>query len=291
VNYGIRFDRYDAFSSGDQFSPRVNVVWQATDSTTLHAGYSRYFSPPPFENIATEGVDKFLNTTAAPGTTVNSTPKAERANYFDAGVSQKFGDAFTLGIDSYYKLSKDLIDEGQFGAPIILTPFNYKHGKQYGIEFTGDYTSDTLLAYANVALVHAEGKDIVSSQFQFDPGDLAYIQDHFIHLDHEQYLTVSAGGSYRFPEGTRVSADLLYGSGLRKDGAVPNGEHVPGYAEVNLGVSQDFDVGPVGGLTARFDVINVFDKKYEIRDGSGIGVGAPQWGARRGFFAGLSKSL
>jgi hypothetical protein len=30
---------------------------------------------------------------------------------------------------------------------------------------------------------------------------------------------------------------------------------------------------------------------YEIRDGSGIGVGAPQFGPRRGFFAGLSKEL
>ena len=31
--------------------------------------------------------------------------------------------------------------------------------------------------------------------------------------------------------------------------------------------------------------------KYEIRDGTGVGVGAPQFGARRGFFVGLSKAL
>ena len=291
INYGLRFDRYEAFSSGDQLSPRVNVVWQATDTTTVHAGYARYFSPPPFENIATESIVKFLNTTAAPNSTVNAIPEAERANYFDAGLNQQVLEGLTVGVDSYYKLSKDLIDEGQFGAPIILTPFNYKHGKQYGLEFTADYTSDNILAYANVGLAHAEGKDIVSSQFQFDPGDLAFIADNYIHLDHEQYVTVSAGASYRFWEGTRVSADLLYGSGLRKDGAVPNGEHVPGYTEVNLGVSQDFELPWAGAFTARFDVINVFDKKYEIRDGSGIGVGAPQFGARRGFFVGLSKSI
>ncbi len=41
----------------------------------------------------------------------------------------------------------------------------------------------------------------------------------------------------------------------------------------------------------RFDVINAFDEQYEIRDGTGIGVGAPQWGPRRGFFAGISKSF
>jgi outer membrane receptor protein involved in Fe transport len=38
----------------------------------------------------------------------------------------------------------------------------------------------------------------------------------------------------------------------------------------------------------RADIVNVFDEKYEIRDGSGIGVVAPQFGPRLGFFAGLT---
>ena len=41
----------------------------------------------------------------------------------------------------------------------------------------------------------------------------------------------------------------------------------------------------------RFDIVNLFDSIYEIRDGIGIGVFAPQFGARRGFFAGLSQKL
>ena len=36
----------------------------------------------------------------------------------------------------------------------------------------------------------------------------------------------------------------------------------------------------------RVDVVNVFDEKYEIRDGSGIGVGAPQFGERLGRLCG-----
>ena len=45
------------------------------------------------------------------------------------------------------------------------------------------------------------------------------------------------------------------------------------------------------GLTARVDVISLFDEKHEIRDGTGIGVGAPQFGARHGAFIGLSQAL
>jgi hypothetical protein len=33
-----------------------------------------------------------------------------------------------------------------------------------------------------------------------------------------------------------------------------------------------------------FDVVNVLDTIYELRGGSGIGVGAPQFGQRRGFY-------
>jgi outer membrane receptor protein involved in Fe transport len=44
-------------------------------------------------------------------------------------------------------------------------------------------------------------------------------------------------------------------------------------------------------VTVRFDIVNVFDTVYEIRDGSGIGVFAPQYGERRGFFVGVSKKL
>ena len=290
LNYGLRYDHYSAFSSGGQLSPRFNAVWTPAGGTTVHAGYARYFSPPPFELVGSESILKFLNTTAAPSNTVNGTPVAERADYYDAGVTQQFGAFLNLGVDTYYKSSRDTIDEGQFGAPIILTPFNYAKGKQYGIEFTANYRRGDFAAYGNLAFQHAMGKGIVSSQFQFDPGDLAYIADHYIHLDHEQALTASGGFSYGW-SGNRVSLNLLYGSGLRKDGAVPNGGHLPGYTQVNLGIRHKFGEAALEGMSVRFDIINLFDEKYLIRDGSGIGVGAPQWGPRRGFFFGISEAF
>lgn len=289
VNYGVRFDEFDAFDHESQVSPRLNAVWTPTDTTTIHAGFSRYFSPPPIELVASTDIALFDGTTAEAGHT-DTTPKAERADYYDAGIQQKFTDELTLGLDSFYKASHNMIDEGQFGAPIILTPFNYFTGRQYGLELTGTYDLGNFSSYVNAAYSRAAGRDIVSSEFQFGPDDLAYIADHFIPLDHQQIYSISAGASYVWL-GTRFSTDLIYGSGLRKDGATPNGDSVPGYVQVNAGLSRDFDLDGIKGLTARFDVINLFDEKYEIRDGTGVGVGAPQWGPRRGFFVGLSKAL
>jgi outer membrane receptor protein involved in Fe transport len=220
----------------------------------------------------------------------------ERSNYYDVGVQQKLSNQFSVGVDSYYKQATDLIDEGQFGAPIIFTPFNYKDGQVYGVEFTANYTVGHFQSYANLAIQRAIGKDIVTGQFNFDPDDLAYITNHYIHLDHEQQVTGSAGASYEWM-GTRLSGDLLLGSGLRRDlslpdgSTVPNGDHLPYYEQVNLGVSHEFDRQGLKGFTTRLDVINALDKKYEIRDGTGVGVGAPQFGPRRGFFVGLSQAF
>ena len=66
LNYGVRFDHYSAFSSGSQFSPRVNFVWQLRSGTTVHGGYSRYYTPPPFELVGSETFTKFAGTSAIP---------------------------------------------------------------------------------------------------------------------------------------------------------------------------------------------------------------------------------
>jgi hypothetical protein len=115
-------------------------------------------------------------------------------------------------------------------------------------------------------------------------------------LDHEQQFTASGGVSYLWNH-TTFSADFLEGSGLRAslvlpDGTtIPNGDHLPYYTQVNLGVNHIFHFTESSTLTARFDLINAFDKVYQIRNGTGVGVGAPQYGPRRGLFFGISKSI
>jgi outer membrane receptor protein involved in Fe transport len=296
LNYGLRFDHYSAYSSGSQLSPRINFVWSLGSGTTVHGGYSRYFTPPPFELIGAETFTKFAGTTALPpgSVTLDSAPIAERANYYDFGVQQKLlNNTLTLGVDSFYEQSQHLIDEGQFGAPIILTPFNYRYGLIGGLELTANYTVQNFSVYANTSFQAAHGKDVESSQFNFTQQQLEYIMDNYIHLDHEGRVAASAGISYLWL-GTRFSTDMLFDTGLRDDKVladgfvIPNGDHTPSYTQVNLGVSHDFVLPRTGPLTVRFDVINVLDEVYQIRSGTGVGVFAPQYGPRRGLYGGVS---
>jgi outer membrane receptor protein involved in Fe transport len=292
VNFGARFDLIDEFAHEHQLSPRVNAVWQPTETTTFTAGYSRYFVPPPFELVAEPSINLFANTTNAPAITQSTTSKAERDHYFDVGASQIILPGLKAGVDAYYKLANDLLDEGQFGAPIILTPFNYHHGIVKGVEVLLSYEVGDWSFYGNVAVSKALGKGISSAQFNFSPDDLAFIASHYIHLDHDQTYTYSSGIKYRAPTTrTLFSADLIAASGQRatNPGDSPNGHSLPSYQQVNLSVVQPIETGWYKGMELRFDLLNVFDQVYQIRNGSGVGVGNPQFGLRRTFLAGLTQ--
>jgi outer membrane receptor protein involved in Fe transport len=288
VNYGLRGDRVDTVVKESQVSPRLGLVYDLSGSTRIHAGYARYFTPPPTEKIDTTSVGLFQGTTNALPSDANTAVKSERSNYFDVGVSHQLTPSVTLGLDAYYRDVRHLQDEGQFGNALIFSAFNYEKGKVYGIELSASYKQGGFTAYGNLSISKAMAKGVETGQFNFDPDELAYIAANWVHLDHDQTLAGSGGISYKW-HATTLSADLLYGSGLRRGFA--NSEHLPSYTNVNLGLLQTFDFPGVGKLDARLAIVNVFDKTYELRDGSGIGVGAPQFGPRRAFYGGITKTF
>jgi len=57
--------------------------------------------------------------------------------------------------------------------------------KIQGAELSATYAHGPISAYANGSVQKAQGRDIVSSQFNFDPADLDYISKHYIYLDHK----------------------------------------------------------------------------------------------------------
>ncbi len=328
LNTGLRFDQYWQYMSENQLSPRVNLTWKPFDTTTFHAGYARTFTPPEQVLAAPTNLALYQNTTQQPSVMLNDPVKAERADVYDVGVVQQILPGLEMGLDAYYKHAKNLIDDGQFGAAYVLTAFNYEEGENYGIELSAKYKDGGFQAYGNLAWAQQRATNPISNQFLFDNttplADLGgltefqYLQTHWVYTDHSQFWTGSAGASYQFCDrpaspgeylvsarpaaadhwwsqwgslcGIRLSADMIYGSGLRDGDA--NIDTVPSYEQFNVGIARDFLLpGDPKPMTVRFDVINVADQVYLIRDGSGIGVFAPQYGPRRGYFLGVSKKF
>jgi len=285
LNFGGRFDAVSAYVHENQVSPRVSAVLKASDATTLHAGYARYFIPPPLENVSPTSVGKFDNTTNAAEVDTDDPVKSERSNYFDAGITHDFSPGFQIGLDGYYKKATDQLDDGVFGAANITSPFNFARGTIYGVEFAASYLKGGFSAYGNFAASEARARDIVSSEFEFGADELAYIATHDVYRDQSQFYTATAGAAYGWRHAT-VHADVIYGDGMRHGFA--NTEKMPSYYPVNLGIEYRLKLERLGAATFRLDVTNLFDQSYELDDGTGIGVGAPRFGARRGFFGGVS---
>jgi hypothetical protein len=289
LNYGARYDRFDAsFEHHGQLSPRANLVWEADKQTTFHGGYARYFAPPSVQYVEPYTLAKFVGTTNAAPSLADAPTPPERSNYFDLGASRQVTPAATVNLDGFYKLARNLNDLGQFGDAVIYTPYSYVKGHVYGAELSGTYKAGGLSLFGNFAWVMTGAKQINSAQYTFDPAELAYIDTHWIKLDHESEFTASGGATYTWPH-DRVSVDVLYGSGLRAGFA--NLTKLPQHVPVNLGYEHVFEVA--GGddrrrVRARVDVINLFDESYLIRQGGGLGVFASQYGQRRSIFAGLT---
>jgi outer membrane receptor protein involved in Fe transport len=296
LNAGLRFDQLFQFVDANQFSPRVALVYKPFDGTSIHAGYARYFTPPYQAQAVSSNIALFANTTNQPDVPLADPVKPERSHYFDVGVDQTVLPGLTMGIDGYYKIARDMIDDGQFGAAVVLTQFNYARGYSEGGEFKLKYNNGNFNAYANFSYSIMRAIDVESNQYLIDGPDYQYLLTHWHYTDDMQRMTGSAGVSYRWYD-TTLTADMIYGSGLRtgdiEDNNVPpNSLHATPYAVVNIGIAHDFKWSPNWKpLTVRFDVVNLFDQVYELRTGTGIGEFAPQYGARRGYYVGISQKL
>ncbi len=298
LNTGLRFDQMWQYVDANQLSPRIAAVYKPLDGTTFHAGYARYFTPPPQavgapENYAllngTVAAAQVPNATLGTGGVVISPSLPERSHYFDAGVTQIVVPGLEVGLDAYYKIAQDLIDDGQFGQAYVLTAFNYAKAENEGLEFKLKYTKDGVLVYGNLAYARQVATQFVSNQYLISADDYIYALTHYIPTDHDQTLTASAGVSYPVWDHTKASLDMIYGSGLRE--GAHNLMHLPAYSQFNLGLAHEFILPDWKPFTVRFDVVNLFDEVYELRNGTGIGVFAPQWGPRRGFFVGFSQKF
>ena len=281
INGGLRFDQMWQFVNANQLSPRISVTYKPFEFTTFHAGYARYFTPPILVEAAPANIALFDGTTGAPPAGQGNSPVLpERSHYFDVGVNQNipFGCSkpaakdctdLDLGVDAYYKIATDLIDNGNFGQALVLSAFNYAKGIVEGIEFTGKFHSGNFQAYANLSVGSERATQVVSNQYLFDNttplADLGgltefqYIQSHWVYTDHTQIVTASAGAIYKFCGraayasetfgglsgadvspwcGTTLSASMIAGSGLRTGDA--NIDTEPPYAQFNAGIAREF---------------------------------------------------
>ena len=214
----------------------------------------------------------------------------ERADYFDVGVDQQLSRGLGVGIDAYYKRATDLLDDGQFGQANVLRAVQSRPRQQHGDRIEAQLRARGAARLCERLHAITKALGLVSNQYLFmNPAEFTYLSSHDAPTRDAQTVSASTGVSYRL-RGLLASVDGIYGSGLPTGFA--NLEHLPGYTQWNAAVGWRFDSwSSPKSLTVRLSAINIFDRSYVLREASGIGEFAPQYGPRRGLFAELTQQL
>ncbi|MGA2187437.1 MAG: TonB-dependent receptor [Steroidobacteraceae bacterium] len=284
ANLGLRRDALTGFTSNHQLDPTMNVAVGVTGDTTVHAGFARYMQVPSFQGISPTAAAAFAGTTAA-GPAGIATPLTEDDYEWDVGLIDHLSKRLTLSVDNYYERTRHYLDTGQFGVVPIFAPFNYGHGYIWGSEMALNYKGPALSAYANLTVGTNLQKGVTTGQFNFPGNELAYIDTHYIVLDHQPHVGSSAGLVYD-RRAYSVSVDATYSSGLRAGFA--DEERLPHGLQFNLGAQRKFSIPGVGELVNRVTVLNVLDRVNLIRPAEGIGIFQSAYGPRLTFYDSLT---
>ena len=120
------------------------------------------------------------------------------------------------------------------------------------------------------------------------PVRLAYIDRHYIVLDHTPLVGGSGGAAYRW-ETYQFTFDGLFSSGLR--GGFANQTQLPKVWQFNLSAARDFKLPALGKFTNRIILLNIFDRTNLIRPANGIGVFQAAYGPRITVYDALTVPL
>src|ERR1700691_3386354 len=245
INAGLRWDWMSAFVTQNQWSPRFAVEYALTHSTTLHAGYARYFKVPQFDQVALETVQKFKNTTnAAPVNSGNDKIEAETDDYFDAGIRQRIAENLNAGVDGFYKFGHDQLDLAQLAGSVVTAPLNYRSSRAWGSDLSLTFERDGLSAYLNFSYAVLQAQHISAGAFLADDAsEIGYIANHWVTLDDDQMFVGSGGTSYSL-WGFLLTADAIWGSGYRRGFA--NSGELPAVLQFNAGIVRGFRMPVIG---------------------------------------------
>ena len=213
VDFGIRFDRYRLAISESHFSPRVNVAYRFASGTMVFGSYNHFFVPPPIENVlaGSAGLTNLVSEIGRPLPPV----RAIKENQFELGVTQPLARTMTLGVTSYYRLSKDPAHTSLFPDSRFYTYATFDKGKAYGLEIKADVpriVATGLSGYLNYAVGRVWFYNPIIAGFTTEAAHLTETSRFLAPMD--QTHTLTSGLTY-YDAGTRLwgGVALEYGSG------------------------------------------------------------------------------
>ncbi len=240
---GLRVDRFEnraleqgsATGHGKQtaFSPRVGLVWQPTDSTSLFTDWSRSHAP----NVAHSGS--------------NTTYDAEVAEQVEVGIKQELIKDRLNATLALFDLKRTNILTTDPSNPLL----QILAGKQTsrGVEFD---LAGTITTGWKVIASYAYTDAVVKRDTNFPVGDT---------LSNVPHHHASAWSTYEFQSlpGFGMGAGMYYVG--RREANLPNTYKLPGYVRTDATLFYQY-----GAWRTQLNVLNVFDRRYYTGGSAGV---------------------
>ena len=288
INLGLRLDNIHGYVEAFQVSPRIGVTYAPNKRHAFRAFYGRLFTPPNLEALPLQALN-LEGTTAEPQDPTNIRTKPERSHYFEIGSTHAIGKRTVVQLTGYYKYNRNMTDAHQFNTIPMLNYFAFERGWQRGIDFSlKSKLTDTLTARGNVAWGQCKGFGLQSGHFLLHGHELEDIQSSGgVFCDHSQTITSSAVVTYRPFTNTTITAQMLFGSGLRKaeEGQKTNSGNEDSNTTYNLSMAQVLPLAKKQKLLLAVDVVNLFDQQEFLNTGEqSIGLGVSHANMPRSVF-------
>jgi hypothetical protein len=269
LNPGARAEWLRGFGSRPSLEPRASLVWALPGRLTAHLGYARYAAAPPLGRRALQD---------------------EADDYFDGGVQRRSG-PLTLGLDFYWRRTRNLIVERDDPGSAAPSAFAFRNARLRGVEFSSTYARGPVTAWANLSLARAQAGNLIGGDALFTAAAIAATRGRWIKLATDRPLVLSAGATWRLGR-LSVSADLLAGSGTvqteRADN--PNAARAPAYAALALAAVYHLRIAD-RPIDIRADVTNLTDVRHPTSDAANLEGGWTRFTQGRALLLGIEAGF
>ena len=281
ANIGVRFDRYSLATSRSHFSPRLNLAYRFSGtSTVVHASYNHFFVPPAVENvlISSAGLTRFLADFEQPLPALQ--PIIE--DQFELGVTRPVIGNLRVGVSGYYRKSEKPVHTVLFPDSRIYAYANFDKGKAYGMEVKMDVPIVERLGlsgYLNYALGRVYLWNPVVAGFVEEAHHVEEAGRFLAPMD--QTHTLNAGFRSRHRKsGVWGSMTFEYGSGtpteveMEQGMPTPASLRVPDHFTQNLSIGVDlFHHRERSRLGLQFNIENLTNNVYKVSQESAFSPG------------------
>jgi outer membrane cobalamin receptor len=248
LNAGVRLTHYTGEINENAASPRIGASFQLPHKWVARAFYGRYYQPPPLSTIG----GPLLGFSALQGQFGFLPLHGERDQQREFGLTIPLR-AWVLDLANFRTNAANFADHDVLSNSNLSLPLTIQSVRVRGWEATLRSPQVWKRARVHFALSHqtVQGRGAVTGGLT----DFLPPATDYFYIDHDQRVTLTAGGEITLPKHAWMSTNINYGSGFLK---INGPEHLPQHVTAGIAFGKSFG----DRWSASASILNISNSRY-----------------------------